>query len=350
MARLLAYQEWGELVPEYEAAGIECRRFDLSPAKLGHPWRFAASVVGQAFWARREGVALYYSNSYFRAFHAAAVKYLGGFPAVCHFHITAPQNDYVSRQYRWGLERMDRLIAVSECVAADWRRALGAPPGRISVLHNGVDTDRFRPDDAARASARQEVGAGDDCIVIGFCGRLVAQKGVDVLIHAAARLALQRPRIKLLIIGSDVQSRQDSPERFELKLRALARQLGLSDRIEFLGARGDVERWYNAMDMLALPSIGFDAFPSVIAEALACGRPVVASRIGGIPEILTGPLEELLVPPNDVDALAATLQRLVADPPWRVRMGRLGREVVETQFRVSIFLDQLEHLLKAIAA
>src|SRR5690242_8025353 len=94
---LLAYQQWGDLIPEYEAAGIECRQFDFAAVRLQHLWRFGTSILQQVLWARRRRVKLFYCNSYFRAAHAAAIKSFGGFPALCHFHLPAP--GYLSRQY-----------------------------------------------------------------------------------------------------------------------------------------------------------------------------------------------------------------------------------------------------------
>ncbi len=107
---LLAYHAWGDLVPEYEAAGIECRRFDLAPLRLGNPARFLASIARQALWARRRQVRLLHCNSYVRAAHGAAVEGFAGLPAVCHLHNPLPE--YLSRQYRWGLRHLDRLVAV----------------------------------------------------------------------------------------------------------------------------------------------------------------------------------------------------------------------------------------------
>ena len=346
---LLAYHEWGDLVPEYEAAGIACRRFDLSPARLDNPWRFAASVSRQVLWARREGVRLLHCNSYFRAAHAGAVKSFGGFPAICQFHLPAPA--YLSRQYRWGLQQLNGYIAVSTCTAREWSGTLDVSSERIEVLHNPIDTGRFRPDDEARASARREIGADADCIVIGYCGRLIEEKGIDVLIRATARLIAEHRDIRLIVVGSDAQNVSLHGEPLAPKLDTLARQFGIADHVDFLGARGDAERWYNAMDILVLPSTCSEAFGLTVAEALACRRPAVASRVGGIPEILSGPLDELLVPPGDGEALAAVLKRLIDDPERRARLGQIGREIVQRKFSVSLFLDRLELICeRAMAA
>jgi glycosyltransferase involved in cell wall biosynthesis len=339
---LLAYHDWGDLVPEYQAAGVECRQFDLTQARLDSPWRFASSVARQVLWARRERVELYHCNSYFRAAHVAAVKRLGGFPAICHFHIPSP--DYLSRQYRWGLQQLEGLIAVSARTASEWSRTLQVPTGRIDVLHNPIDTARFRPDAAARKSTRDELGVDDDCIVIGYCGRLIREKGVDILLRAVASLVADKRPVKLIVLGSDGQNVVLYGEPLEPKLKSLAHELGIAGAVAFLGARPDVERWYNAMDVVVAPSVYSEPFGLVVAEALACGRPVIASRIGGIPEIMTGPLDEFLVPPNDVAALAAALRRLIGDPQRRAQAGRIGRDVVENNFGVALFLDRLERI------
>jgi glycosyltransferase involved in cell wall biosynthesis len=341
---LLAYHRWGDLVPEYEAAGIVCRRFDLNPARLSEPWRFAASVAQQALWARREGVRLLHCNSYFRAAHTGAVKRLGGFPALCHFHLGPPE--YLSRQYRWGLRRMDGFIAVSKWSGVEWSGALEMASEYFDVLHNPIDTARFRPDNGKRDSARSELEVADDCTVVGYCGRLVQDKGVGVLVQAMARLVHARGPIMLMIIGGDHQNVVLHGERLEPKLRELCAQLGVTEQVLFMGARADVDRWYNAMDILAVPTPFAEAFGLVVAEGLACGLPVVASRVGGIPEILSGPLEELLTPPNDVGALAAGLDRLIGDPERRMRLGRAGREIVERNFGVPAYLAKLEQLFE----
>ena len=343
---LLAYHEWGDLIPGYEAVGIECRRFDLTPVQLRYPGRFVVSVARQALWARREGVRLLHYNSYFRAAYAATVKLLGGFPAICQFHLPAP--DYLSRQYRWGLQQLEGFIAVSDCTATEWSKTLNVPRERIAVLYNPIDTTRFRSDEEARESARRELGIADDCVVLGYCGRVIREKGVDVLFRAMARLDAEHRAIKLLVIGSDAQNVTLHGERLEPELKMLAQQLGIGERVDFLGMRCDVERYYNAMDVLVLPSICSEAFGLTVAEALACGRPVVASRVGGIPEILSGPLDELLVPPNDDEALAAALGRLVGDPQRRTEIGKSGREIVKKRFGLPMYLDQFEHLLQGM--
>ena len=340
---LLAYHEWGDLVPEYEAAGIECRRFDLAPVRPKFPGRFASSVAAQALWARRAGVQLLHCNSFNRAAHAAIIKRLGGFPAICHLHVSPPE--YLSRQYRWGLRQLEGFFAVSDCAAEQWSKTLRIPRERIAVLYNPVDTDRFRPDEKARELARRELGIADDCVVLGYCGRVIQQKGVDVLLRAMAKLASDHRAMKFLVIGGDAQNVALCGERLEPRLRALARELGVAERVSFLGIRHDVERWYNAMDIVVAPSVSSEGFGLVVAEALACGRPAVASRIGGIPEILSGPLRELLVPPNDDEALAAVLRRLVDDPRRREQLGKLGREIVERKFGLALYLDRFEHLL-----
>ena len=345
---LLAYHEWGDFIPEYEAAGMECRQFDLSAARPKAPARLLKSALSQLTWARRERVGLLYCNSYARAPVTAIAKMIGSLPAVCHLHLEPPS--YLSRQYRWGLGRIGRFIAVSDWSAAQWTAELGLPAKQFAALHNPIDTSRFRPDADARAAARQELGLDSDDFVIGYCGRLVRGKGVDVLVRAAAPLMRRDSAVKLLIIGSDAQNILHYDEPVVPVIKALAVELGIADQVTFLGVRPDVERWYNAMDTLVAPVTDVEPFCLVVAEALACGRPAIASRLGGIPEILQGSLSELMVPPSDVDALAGALQRMLEDTPRRDRLGTLGRRFVQANFALQPYLDRLEHLVEEIVA
>lgn len=345
---LLAYQDWGDLIPEYQVAGIECRQFSLEAGRLVAPGPFVKSIAQQVFWARRERVRLLHCNSYNRASMTAVAKILSGVPAICHLHLEPPE--YLSRQYRWGLNQLERFIAVSAWSAAVWSQTLGLPRERFAVLHNAIDTSRFRPDDDARATARQKIGAGPDCFVIGYCGRIVRGKGVDLLVRAVAPLANKNPAIKLLVIGSDAQNILHYREPLVPMLKELAGQLGIAHNVTFLGARTDVERWYNAMDVLVVPAIAAEPFGLVVAEALACGLPAIASRVGGIPEVLNGALDELLVPPNDVDALIAALQRMIDDPERRSRFGALGRDAVKKNLAIPPYLDRLGQLLQGMLA
>lgn len=209
-----------------------------------------------------------------------------------------------------------RFLLPSEYLR-DWVvRRRGMPRWRTGVLYNPIDVDRFRPDAALREQARRRLGFGADDIVIGFAGRFERQKGVLVLASALKRVMEEAPAVHALWVGDG----ELLPE-IEATIAGAANP-GRHVRQPW---SDDVVSCYSAMDILAFPSVRRESFGRVAAEAQACGVPVVASRVGGIPETLRENESGLLVEPDDAEALSAALLRLVADNALRVRMGAFGR-------------------------
>ncbi|MBX6364984.1 MAG: glycosyltransferase [Gemmatimonadetes bacterium] len=223
----------------------------------------------------------------------------------------------------WVFENVTGGIAGTPRAAEVLRRAGFARPLAV-IPQLGVDPVRFAPDAAARAAARRRLGVPDDAFVLGFGGRLVPEKGVDVLIDALARLPAVR---LLLVLGA-------GPERPRLEARA--RAAGLAERVHFAG-RIDSRRmpdWLAALDALALPSRTTrrwsEQFGRILVEAMACGVPVVASDAGEIRHVVGD--AGVLVPEGDAAALAAAVAPLAADPGRREAFGRRGRERVLQRF------------------
>jgi glycosyltransferase involved in cell wall biosynthesis len=229
---------------------------------------------------------------------------------------------FVAERKRW-LRRsvrrcLDRAGAVTACSGDLHRRVLGlgAEPSRVRTLPYGVDLERFSPA-AARAGMRERLGTPPGRLLVLAVGRLVEKKGFRYLIEAAARC----PAIHLAIAG-----RGD----LEPELRRLAGASGGS--VHFAGAleRRDVESALASADVVAVPSVrdaagNVDGLPNVLLEALASGAAVVASRVAGIPDVVTDGENGLLVPAGEAAPLAAALERLAADPPLRARLGRNAR-------------------------
>jgi glycosyltransferase involved in cell wall biosynthesis len=204
------------------------------------------------------------------------------------------------RQIQESFGGIDRMITVSGALG-EAAAALGYPRERIRVLRNGVDTDLFRPVDGSRWRARAKPGG----VLIASVGLLIPRKGHDLLIAAIARL----PEAHLLIAGQ-------GPD--QEKLAALAESLGVADRVELLGAlpHEELPALYSAADMLVLAT-SREGWPNVLLEAMACGAPVVATNIGGIPEIITRPEAGVIVPERTPEALAGGIRHLIAHPPDR---------------------------------
>jgi glycosyltransferase involved in cell wall biosynthesis len=196
---------------------------------------------------------------------------------------------------------------------------------RARLLGNGVDLARFRPDAVTadeRRALRAHLGAGDDQVVIGCVGRLVAEKGYPELFDAAR--TLPRDRYLVVVVGADDP---DKPDALPRQVVEAARDAG----VRFLGQRADVERLYCAMDLFALPSHR-EGFPRAAMEAAAAGLPVVATDIRGCRQVVDPGVNGLLVPVNDPPALAEALRTLGDDPERRARCAATARAIAEARF------------------
>ncbi len=213
----------------------------------------------------------------------------------------APKIAGVPAQLRKTLPRAGRIIAVSRDLAAK-TIALGAPAERTVVIPNGVDRALFFPRD--RATARQDLGLPADGRIVVYVGRVEPAKGIEELLSAFRTLAAQDPSVRLVVVGDG-----------SLRGRCEAAGAELGGRVMAVGGRPllEVSRYVAAADLLTLPSHN-EGTPNVVLEALASGRKVVATNVGGIPDLVTEPALGELVPPRDASALAAALARVLADP------------------------------------
>ncbi len=222
----------------------------------------------------------------------------------------------------------DYQIVVCEVVRESLGRQRAFDPDRMCSIHNGVDSDEFRPDAAQRAEARAEFGYQEDDLVCGIAARLVPAKGHEYLFRAAAMLKRDFPRLRLLVLG-----RGDS----ESELVTLARELGLDEIIQFAGFREDMARCTQAFDIGAQPSIDCDTSSFSLKEQMAEEKPVVCSDYGGLTEILTDGVEGFIVPAGTVEPLAGAMRHLLEDAGLRRSMGAAGRQRVLTDFTIEVF-------------
>ena len=232
-------------------------------------------------------------------------------------------------------------VAMSALIAREFAEA-GFPPERVRHIPHGVDTRRFRPRDAEeKAALRARLGLPGDATIVTYTGRLLRGKGLETLVDAFARV---EPRAHLLIVGSGAGQVLSVEEA----LRARVAQAGLAPRVTFAGRVEAVEDWLGASDLFAFPS-EFEALGLSLIEAAACGLACVGSRTGGIVDVIADGRSGLLVRPGDVDALAAALGALVADPDRRAAFGAAGRAIVEARFDAELSFDRYRALFTDLA-
>ena len=217
------------------------------------------------------------------------------------------------------LGAVDRIVAATTVERTHLVKHYGADPARIAVIPCGVDTNLVLPGD--QAAARAALGL-DDQLQLLYVGRLAPIKGLETLLDAMARLRAAGTRVHLSIVGGDA----DEPlNGHEGELRARLARLDLRSAVTFVGAQPQerLRAWYVAADATVLPS-HYESFGMVAMEAMACGIPVVASRVGGLQTTVRDGVTGLLVPDHDPAALAGALDRLLGDPDLRFRLGREG--------------------------
>jgi glycosyltransferase involved in cell wall biosynthesis len=263
---------------------------------------------------------------------------LTGTPVVVTLHVRPPDDPPWSREglRRWLLVAAanrwaGRVLAVSGAVRDAWA-AVGLLRERLVVVNNGVEPGR--PGDGADAAeaVRRELRVPGDAPLVVTVSVLRPGKGLEVLLAAVPAVLAEHPRARFAVVG-------DGPERRRLEERAAA--AGLGEAVAWTGFRQDVPTLLVAADLFVLPSRD-DAFPTVLLEAQAAGVAVVASRAGGIPEIVEDGATGLLVPPGDAAALARALSALLADPAARRRLAEAGRRRVGERFSTGAWLARLE--------
>ncbi|PYN99002.1 MAG: hypothetical protein DMD91_13780 [Candidatus Rokuibacteriota bacterium] len=223
------------------------------------------------------------------------------------------------------------LIAESDAIRTTLVREHGLPAARVVRIYRGVELDD-RPSAEATEYLRASLGLPVRAPVVGTVGRLVYQKAQDVFLRAAALVVQEIPDARFLVVGEGPQA---------AALERLRSQLGLDAACRFTGFRRDVAALLGVMDVFTLPSI-LEGFPQVLLEAFAQSRPVVATRIDGVTELIEDHLNGRLVPSGDAAALAATLIELLQDRAQAGKLGQAGRRHAEEQFSVTRMVQDVE--------
>lgn len=304
--------------------GVLRRRILTSPLALA---RYALDVVSSTarIWRllRRERIAVVHANTV-TVFPAALAARLAGRRLVWHLHEIV--TDRPGRALLHGLVRLlaDRVVVVSDA-AGD---SLSGTGRRIAtVIPNGIE-------------GRPPLGPPASPPLVAYVGRLSARKGPDVLLRAMASLGDRHPAARLVFCGDEF----GGGEAIASELRALAARLGVAERVELQPFREDVTDLLQAATVVVSPSVLPESFGLILLEAMASGRAVIASDHGGPRELVVDGETGFLVPPGDEAALAAALDRLLADPALATRLGEAGRARARARFSLDASVRRFEEL------
>jgi glycosyltransferase involved in cell wall biosynthesis len=268
-------------------------------------------------------------------------------------HYQTPVPDAPPPTYRWLVQRAHTILCCSGFIREQVLARLNVPPERVEVLHGGIDLRPYADiQPTAEPSARQAWGIGPDETTLLFVGAVVPEKGLRELLRSLQQVRRVRPdlRWRLLIAGdaglwATIDGSPLQADRYTEETRALGRDLP----INWLGvaAHDVMPRLYAAVDVVVCPSIWDDPFPTVNLEAMAAGRAVIASRVGGVPEAVLDGVTGVLVGPGDERRLSEALVQIIACPEQRLRLGAAGRARAQ-QFSSAAVAERLDFVYAKI--
>ncbi|WP_372897476.1 glycosyltransferase family 4 protein [Stieleria sp.] len=253
-----------------------------------------------------------------KMFWGRLAAFLAGVPVIASALHSTGWPDGVGRLNRTLTPLTDAFIAVAQSHGKFLHQFEGFPQGKVHVIRNGVDCERFGPNEAYRREVREELKLDPGAQLVGIVAALRSEKNHSLLVRAAAQLRDRHPQLHWLIVG-------DGPERGAIE--RLAEELQVADRIHLLGTRHDTPRLLSALDVFTLCSLN-EASPVSILEAFACEVPVVASDVGSVGETVIDDRTGRLFASEDLDAMSQAIEQLLGDPALRRRMGQAGRDLV----------------------
>ncbi len=244
---------------------------------------------------------------------------------------------------------VDRFVFVSEAVRRHFLDTLGGRSYRGEVVYDSFDLARFgnvAPGEAERV--RKELGVPPGTALVSSFGRLVAWKGQEVFLRAVAEVARSHGELHALVVGEAAAGPEG--RAYVESLHDLARELGMESRLTFTGFRSDVPEVMAASDVVVHSSTQPEPFGRVIVEAMAAGRPVVATAAGGVPEIVEAGSTGLLTAPGDLHGMAAAIGELLSNPNRATDMAERGRDSVRNRFTADRFAERLHRIYESTLA
>jgi len=330
----------GKLFDQVELPSDKTLVLDKSGARSFGPVRFDPSMLVRIrAFLRRNRVDIVHAHNTAPLIYAGIGSKLGRHRPV---FVYSEHNQIYSaspsarRKFAYYVRLAHHVVAVSEDLQRTLTREVGVRMP-VRVIHNGIDGSRykFEPD----PEMRSRLGAVDDTFLVGTAVVLSKQKGITYLLQAAERVVREEPRVRFAIAG-------DGPLREELVREAEER--GLGDSVTFLGYRSDIPQLLSAFDLYVLPSL-WEGLPLALLEAMAVGKPALATRVGGNPEVIEHGVNGYIVEPRDVGALADSVLEAARDPELAERVKRVNREKFERQFSVEAMTRAHEALYREVA-
>jgi glycosyltransferase involved in cell wall biosynthesis len=291
---------------------------------------------------RRERPHIVHTHTAKAGFLGRLAGWLAGVPVIIHTYHGHVLHGYYSPLKGWLLRCMEKALArITDCIVAVSPRVKGelvaygiASSEKITVIPLGFDLEPFFGCQKHRGGFLRELGLNDGFRLVGIVGRIFPIKNHRLFLDAASRLAAFDSAVRFVIVG-DGTLREDMERH--------ARELGIADRVIFTGWRRDLPRIYADLNVLVVSSDN-EGTPVSAIEAMASGRPVVGTRVGGLPDIIIDGENGYIVPPRNPEALAEAILRLLQGPELASRMGRAGQAMARERFTVKRLIADTENL------
>jgi len=296
-------------------------RTEIFPCSSPFDWKTVLQIRN---FVRDNGIDIVHAHGYKANFYGLMATRFTSIPVIATCHPwTETDYSFRARMYtfldKFWLKRMDRVVAISEEV----KQQLWSPQRNavVDVIPNGIDLTRFNGKLQDRP-LREQLGFESSNIIVGAVGRLVPEKGYSYLLESASRVCANHPQVRVVIVG-------DGPLRAQLTQQAAA--LNLQSKVSFLGVRDDTPALLSMMDIFVMCSIS-EGLPMALLEAMASSKPITATKVGAIPELINHGDSGLLVQPKDSEQLADALEQLIRNKQEARKMGEKARQDVFSKY------------------
>ncbi|MCS7070045.1 MAG: glycosyltransferase family 4 protein [Anaerolinea sp.] len=337
------------LVPDEGSTADAARRegFEVEVFPLKRTFHFHRAVQF-ALWLKKRHIDLVHTHTTLEGMVLSRLgAWLAGVPIICHHHTghTYNSNPVIRYLQRQG-DNLTAAISTNLAVSEDTRRSRvlsGNPARKISVLPNGVHL-HFPSRHTDVPDIRQIFAIPVNASIVGCVARLAPAKGQTDLIWSISSILSRTSDVHLVLVGADTNQGE-----YQQELSALAAGLGIAEKVHFTGYWPDASKLIDHFDIFVLPSYR-EAMPMSILEAMAAAKPVIATHVNGVPEVVIDGVTGILVPPGDPKALADAILRLLHDPDLARRMGAAGRARVEEHFNLDRLNEQLFQIYDQVVA
>ncbi len=318
----------GPLVDKLNEIGVDNRIIRFGNWRKVKYWPLIpGAIYNITEAAREENISLWHSNEFWAFPYAYLSARRLNIPTICHFRCSRPPAQLPAHKLKnYYVHKADRIISVSKAQHILFKD-IPEVKSKLIVIPNGVDYPRFQQGNGA--DFRREIGINGNEFLVGIVGPVSEHKGVEEFLHAASIIVKQIPNTRFAVVGPD------RPKNFGIRMHQLAEELNLQNQIIFTGFRRDIASVMAGLDILVTPS-RVEAFGRVLLEAMAAGTPVVASHVGGIPEIISDPDFGILVPPQYPDLFADQIIQLLTNEDRRKTIARNAQRHINEHFTIQL--------------